>query len=161
MSFESIVTKTTKLLLYFGGVLLGVMMLITMVNVVGRYVFNSPIFGQSELVELLQIVSISLAGAYTVIERRHVAIGLIVDRLSPRKQLFFDCCTYLVSLGFCALASYVTIEYAVKVMHNGKTTDMLKIVMSPFYYMVGIGWALLCLGIVVCLIDFGRRLVKR
>lgn len=160
-TFEALITKVSKSLMYIAGGLLCVMMLITMVHVVGRYAFNHPIFGQSELVGLLQIVIVSFAGAYTVLQRRHVAIGLVVDRLPARQQPFWDMVTYFISLVFTALAAWQTFVYASKLLSQGKTTDMLHIVISPFYYVISFGWFLLSLGIVVVILDSVRKAVRR
>jgi TRAP-type transport system small permease protein len=160
-TFERLVTKVTKWLIYFAGGLMGIMMLLTMVHVVGRYAFNHPIYGQSELVTLVQVVAISAAGAYTVIARRHVTIGIIVDRLPPRHQLLADIFSYSVSLFFTAVASWRTFVYATTLAQEGKTTETLKILFAPFYYMVAVGWLLLSLGIIVVLIDSFRKVVKK
>jgi TRAP-type C4-dicarboxylate transport system permease small subunit len=160
-AFERIVTKVSKWLIYLAGTLMGIMMLLTMVHVVGRYGFNHPIFGQSELVGLVQVVAISFAGAYTIIQRRHVTIGLVIDRLSPRHQLFADIFSYTVSLFFTAVAAWQTFAYAGTLARSGKMTEMLKIYFAPFYFIIAIGWALLCLGIIAVVIDAVRRVVKK
>jgi TRAP-type C4-dicarboxylate transport system permease small subunit len=160
-AFERLVTKVSKGLMYFAGVLMSIMMLLTIVHVVGRYAFNHPIFGQSELVGLLQVVAIAVAGAYTVIERRHVTIGIAVDKLSPRRQAFADIFSYLVSLLFTVVATWQTAKFATTLAQDGKTTEMLKIYFAPFYYIIAVGWLLLSLGIIVVLIDCFRKVVKR
>jgi len=143
------------------GVLLCAMMAITVVHVIGRYFFSHPIFGQSEIVGLLQVVIVSLSGAYTVILRRHVTIGLVVDRLPARQQAYWDVVAYLISVAFTLLAAWQTFMYASRLLQQGKTTDMLKIAIAPFYYVIAFGWFLLSVGIVLVLVDSVRKAAKR
>lgn len=160
MGFEAVVSKASRLMMRVAGVMLLGMMLLTTGNVVARYAFNSPVFGQSELVQFMQLVAISLAGGYTLLMRRHVTIGLVVDHLKIRTQNLFDAITYLLSLGFCVVAVWKTIERANELVGSGASTSILKITLAPWYYIMSLGWLLIALCAVMVVVDCIRKVIK-
>ncbi|MCH9851963.1 MAG: TRAP transporter small permease subunit [Alphaproteobacteria bacterium] len=65
------------------GILLLLVMVITFIDVIGRYVFSSPIKGAVELTELIQTIFI-VAGIWIVtIANHHITVDLF-DRFLPR-----------------------------------------------------------------------------
>ena len=64
-------------------------MLLTCADVVMRF-FGSPIPGTYELVGYFGSVIISFGMAHTSIERGHIAVNLLVDRLPPRAQTIIE-----------------------------------------------------------------------
>jgi TRAP-type transport system small permease protein len=160
MSLETIIRRVSKYSMYVAGSMLCVMMLLTTANVIARYAFNSPLFGQSEIVQLLQLVAISIAGGHTLLKHGHVTIGLVVDRLGHRSQAVCDLITHLLTLGFCVVASWKTIERAVILVHSGGSTSILKISLAPMYFIMGIGWASLCLCSGLCILEYARQAAK-
>ena len=84
----------------FATVALCFMMVITVIDVGGRYLFNSPLFGAYELVGMLLVWAGPLGMALCQKQRGHIQVNLIVDLLPQRIQHF------LASLGL--LLSFVT-----------------------------------------------------
>ena len=60
-----------------GTVLLVVMMLVTTIDVIGRYIFNSPFGGANEIAEFLQALVVYLGIAYTATQKGHVAVDFL------------------------------------------------------------------------------------
>lgn len=149
LTYERKILKILKAIVLFCGGLLLLMMIITTAHVIGRYGFNSPIFGQGEIVCLMQVVIISLAGAYTLQKGRHVSMGLFIDYLSPRVQAIINAFIYFLCFLFTGAAAWQTIVHATYILNEGKHTEMVRIPSAPFFYIVALGWALMS---VVCLI---------
>ena len=59
------------------------MALLVTADVVGRFVFNNPIAGTTELVRSALVAIVFLALAYTLRQGRHVRTTVILQRLSP------------------------------------------------------------------------------
>ena len=76
-----------------------VMMLITVVDVGGRYLFNKPLFGAYELIGMLLVAAGPLGMALCQNDRRHIVVSLIVDRFSPKLQNLFNSIALFLSLG--------------------------------------------------------------
>jgi TRAP-type C4-dicarboxylate transport system permease small subunit len=152
LHYETKILKVLKLLVLFGGVLLILMMITTTVHVVGRYGFNSPIYGQAEIVCLMQVITISLAGAYTLLKGRHVSMGLLIDHLSGRTQIIINAIVYFFCFLFSGIAAWQTVRHAIYILKVGKHTEMLHIPSAPFFYIVAFGWAMISIACIVIMI---------
>jgi TRAP-type C4-dicarboxylate transport system permease small subunit len=152
LACEKKILKIFKVFVLFGGGLLLLMMIITTAHVFGRYGFNSPIYGQAEIVCLMQVVIISLAGAYTLLKGRHVSMGLLIDRLSGRTQTIINAIMYLFCFLFSGIAAWQTVGHANYILEAGKHTERLRIPSAPFFYVVAFGWALISIGCIVIMI---------
>jgi len=85
----------------FSGTVITVLMLLTAVDVVLRYVFNSPIPGAYALCEMMMIGVVYPAVAYVQQNKGHVRVDVLVDRLKRVPRLSFELATlYLALLAF-------------------------------------------------------------
>jgi tripartite ATP-independent transporter DctM subunit len=73
------------------------MVCLTFIDVFMRYIFNRPILGSKEITELMLVLVVSLAIAYTYSERRHVSVEVVTSRLSAKARLVMDTVTTLIS----------------------------------------------------------------
>ena len=117
------------------AILFGLMML-TAVDVVSRYIFNWPLRGAFELTELGLLVLI-FAGLPLASRRgEHVTLDFIDKALGP---WLADVWRRVVEVGvgllFLALAWQVWLK-AGKIAEKGDYTDMLKVPVGPFVYLM-------------------------
>lgn len=147
---------------HYGAVaFLALMMTLTVVHVVGRYAFNSPVPGFIELSSFMLLIAIFFAGAHTMVVKGHIDIGMLTERFPERTQAIIGSVTYFLCLMFTILAAWQSFVRGTYLMSPALTTSILKIPISPFMYIIGIGWALLGLAILTQLIDFVIRAVKK
>ena len=66
-----------------GGLLLLLLALLTVVSVLGRYLFGAPIRGDIEIVSLLTAVAVSLFLPYCQLEKGNVIVDVFTER-APR-----------------------------------------------------------------------------
>ena len=66
------------LLAYAGSYVLFGMMLLTIFDVIGRYVFNSPITGAFEITEAMMVTMVFFFIGYAQAKKSHVAVDLVV-----------------------------------------------------------------------------------
>lgn len=71
----------TRLLQLVAALLLLVMMAVTFVDVIGRYVFNRPLPGAFELTEVLLALVIFVGLPIVTARREHVTVDLLTGRL--------------------------------------------------------------------------------
>lgn len=71
----------TRLLQLVAALLLLVMMAVTFVDVIGRYVFNSPLPGAFELTEVLLALVVFVGLPIVTARREHVTVDLLTGRL--------------------------------------------------------------------------------
>ena len=86
-----------------------IMICLTFVDVIMRYVFNSPIRYTTELVEVMMITSIFLAIAHTQNVKGHVSVDVITQKLSARPRLILEFITTI--LGLLPMATGISFDF--------------------------------------------------
>jgi len=106
------------------SVLVLVLMVLLVVEITLRYVFNSPTIWAHETSQHLFGVYSVLAGAYLLLHSEHVRMDLVYGRFSPRRKAIIDSITYLVFFLFCGLmlaGGLQVSEHAVRIMEKSFT----------------------------------------
>lgn len=126
------------LLATLGGLLLMVMMSLTVGDVVGRYVFDAPIKGATELTEILLSAVIFLGlGALSMAED-HVTVDLVTDHLPDWIQPWRQAVIGLASAAILIIVSWRIWIYASQIGSYGGTTTNLAIPIAPLGYFCAI-----------------------
>jgi TRAP-type C4-dicarboxylate transport system permease small subunit len=120
------------------AILLFCLMAVTTVDVIGRYLFNIPLRGGFEMTELL-LLTLIFAGLPLVSRAdEHVTMDFIDGMLGERGRQFIrrfvDLLCGLIILG---LAWRVFVK-AGKIAGYGDTTDILRIPVGPFVYLMAL-----------------------
>ena len=122
--------------------ILMVLMLVTFVDVVSRYLFNWPLRGAFEITELMLLVLIFAGLPLVSHADEHVTMDFIDRILSPRAAALLIRAVH----GLCAavmffLAWQVWIK-ADRIAGYGDATDVLRIPVGPFVYFMAAAIAL-------------------
>jgi len=138
-----------------GTLLIVFMMLFTMGEVVGRYLFNRPIKGHVEIVEMVMAGVVFLGIAFTEKMGGHVRMELFVVRvLKGRLRLIVESFTLLLALFlFVIILVYsleVSVLYSIKM---GDTTPLLLWPVWPSKLCIPVGSFVLCLRLVIEIIQ--------
>ncbi|MDD5701425.1 MAG: TRAP transporter small permease [Dehalococcoidales bacterium] len=155
------ITKISKGAHYCGVLFLAVMMPLTVAHAVGRYGFNSPVPGLVEISSFLLLIGIFLTGAYTMTQKGHIDLGILTEKLSARTQAIIGSVTYFLCFIFIFLAAWQSFARGTTLMNPTLTTSILKTPVYPFLYIMGIGWVLFGLVVLLQTIDFVLKAVKR
>lgn len=131
-------------------------MLLTCADVVMRF-FGRPIPGTYELVGYFGAVIIAFAMAYTSVERGHIAVVLLVDRLPRRPKHVVEALSALAGAFLFGLLAWQSLIYAADLMESGDVSLTLGVPTWPFVSCIGAGSALLVL---VLLVDALRDIKK-
>jgi TRAP-type C4-dicarboxylate transport system permease small subunit len=125
-----------------------IMICLTFVDVIMRYIFHSPIRYVTEMVEVMMITSIFLAIAHTQNEKGHVSVDVITSKLKSKARLFVEVVTLTLSLGIWAIIIWQNAEEIQYVLaHNVVHTQSFLISKAPFLAIIVIGS--LCLWLLV------------
>ena len=135
---------------YIAAVILGIMMMLTVVDVFFRYVLNTPLTGAIEVSELLMVVLVFPALGWIAIERSHIRVDLLVSTWPPRVQLIVEIIILLLTLGTFVIITWQSILESRQV---DMTTSLLSIPEAPFHWVMTGGFAMLCLAIVSLVVD--------
>jgi len=88
----------TRILGYIAAAALFLMMLLTTVDVGGRYLFQAPIMGVYELTEFMMVCVVFFSLAYTQSRKGHVEVDILVGRFPKRVQEALTIVNYIVSI---------------------------------------------------------------
>lgn len=116
------------------------MVVVIVINVVGRYLFRLPLEGTVEIVELALVVTVVFAFAYTEVENGHVTMDEVVARFPRRVRtilmriMYFAAAAFFFIMGWRTVA--LSISYAIPEM---RVTDVLQIPIAPLIFIVAIG----------------------
>jgi len=116
----------------FAALILAGLMLVTVVDVVGRYVFNRPLPGSSEITELLMAVLI-YAGLPVVSQRNaHITVDLL-DSVTPASiARVRNLVVGLISVFVLAVIAWRLWVYAAQIRDSKDVTEYLKLPLAPF-----------------------------
>ncbi len=149
--FVSMLDKLSKVLKFIGAFALTIMMLLTVVDVIGRF-FKHPIFGSVELVGFLAVITVAAALPYTYKMDGHVGVEILVRLLSKKTQLWIDVFTRSLSLVLFGIISWQMFLYAKDIHETGEVSMNLEF---PIYYIVYI----LALGLTIFSVTILERIV--
>lgn len=158
---ERYIRDALKVCHYVGVGFIIAMMILTVVQSIGRYGFNHPIPGDIELSSFFLVTSTFLVCAYTMVEKRHVSVGLIADRFSPRAQAIIDSFTYILCLVVAIVAFWQSFVRGINMVQVRQSSGVLHIPIFPFIFIVGIGWGMFALATAIHLVHLLAKAVKR
>ena len=155
--------SANKVMVYVAAIGLFIMMMVTVVDVIGRYVFSRPILGAYELVGFLLAVAGPLAMGYSQIKKGHIRVDFLYQRFSKRGQAILTSLAYLIGLVVFSVITWRLIDLVQYYLSlkKGSATDTLGIPIFPFVIVVAIGCAMLAIvliyDLVHALIEVKRR----
>lgn len=158
---EKALHPTIRVINAAGTVALGVMVLTTVADVLLRFFLDRPIRGTFELTEFLMIIVVFFAMGYTAMLRGHIVIQILGSRLPERPRAICDSIADLISIGFCCLIIWQGVAQAEITRLRHDISGVTNIPLSPFFYVLVFGSALMCLVFLANLLDSLGRWVKK
>jgi TRAP-type transport system small permease protein len=118
------------------AVVLFAMMMVTAVDVAGRYLFNKPIAGGFELTEILLAALIYCGLPLVSARREHIVIDTFDPLFSPRLKRGLDMIAEVVCAIGLAGVGFLIFLRANRVAEYGDTTSVLKLPLAPVVYLM-------------------------
>ncbi len=110
-----------------GALAMFAMMALTLVDVLGRYLFSSPVTGAYELTELLLAAVIFLGLPLVTIDEEHIAVDLLDAAFSDRVRAVQTWLIRLINIAAFGIFAWLLWENAFKVLRYEDTTSALEI----------------------------------
>jgi TRAP-type C4-dicarboxylate transport system permease small subunit len=145
---ERIFRSLSKWCDYIARVALVSMMLMAVLNIISRSVWQS-IPGTYEIVGYLGAVVLGFAMAYTGALDRYVDIALVTERLPKRTQSILAGIIGILSFCLFMLAAIYCIKLAIDLWQAGELSPTLRFPYYPLIGIVGFGCLLLSLVLLV------------
>lgn len=108
------------------SIVLAAMMLLTFVDVVGRYVLGAPVSGAAEMVSTLLALTIFLGLGIANARDKHILVELFDGRIKQIAPEAYDLIVQGFSIAAMCLIAFVLFEQAVEAVRLGSTTIVLE-----------------------------------
>jgi TRAP-type C4-dicarboxylate transport system permease small subunit len=146
---------------YVAGALIVGVVVITVYNVVGRWLFDAPLRGVVELTELAMVGIVYLGMAYAQQRDSHITVNLLYQRLGRRWRAAVDAFAAAVGVVVVALIAWRLYAYAEVLEAGGRTTASRRIPLYPLAYLAIVGLTAYVIALVTTVVrslrDAGRR----
>ena len=135
-----------------GGVALLALTFLATMNVALR-IFQVPVGGTYEVVSFLGAIVTAGALGYTQKRKDHIVVDILSGKFPAKVKRVLDQASFILILVFFSIVSWQTFVFGKRLMLTGELSETLKIAYYPFVFLVGIGFAVLALTILLDLIE--------
>jgi len=138
------------------GVVIFALMILGIVQVLGRKFFNAPVFGYIDIVELSMIVFALLPIAFCERLGGHVRMEILTRRLVGRVRWIAEFGATAIALFAVTVIGWYGLAHALRAFEYGDTTIDAEIITWPAKIVVPLALGLLSLRLVVQLAGYAR-----
>lgn len=157
-AIDRVMHAIEKLTALVSGYGIFALMLIGVAHIAGRKLFNAPIFGYIDIVEIAMSALVFLGLAYTERLGGHIRMELFVSHLRGRLLWAFELLGVLIGLAIVGVLVVYSYTHAMRAYHSGDTTIDAQYLLWPSKMIVSISLALLFLRLLVSLWGYLRLL---
>ncbi len=142
LRFERSESWLSEMLALIAGLAVLVMMMITVVDVILINTEIGTVGIAVELIEMLMIVVVFGALAYTDLLNKHANATLLVDHLHPRTRAILGVFGYSLSLAICLVLTWQLAGYAAQMTSIRKSCLSSEFPYYPFTWFAVVGFVL-------------------
>jgi TRAP-type C4-dicarboxylate transport system permease small subunit len=147
---------------YAGGLVLLAIIVLTMVEVVSRYVLKNPLILSDELGGYAMVAVSFLGLAFCAQEKGHIRITFIVERLDSKTTGHIRIASLLLGLAFISVAAWVSWSFlADSFTRNMRSNSMLMTPLKWPQMAIPVGFTLFSLILLGQLVKAFQRLRAR
>ncbi|MCF8466652.1 MAG: TRAP transporter small permease [Sneathiella sp.] len=151
-----------KSLVLVAGVAVVLILAITTLSVIGRYLLGAPIPDDVVMNEFLMVFVVFLPFAYVQSQREHIMVTLFTEKLSDRSNMILDAFGYLIGLVFFAIMTYSAFHYFLDAWITGNYMEgPLALPEWPVRFIFFTGILMFTLRFAIDFIKAGVDLAKR
>lgn len=136
------------------AVLLMAMMLITVVDVIGRYGLQQPLPGAYELIELMLAIVIFTALPLVCLRDENITVTILIEHFPSRTRQIHAGVVSLLCAGVLAAVAWRLYAHAAQLASYGDVTMFLRLPRGPIGYTMAVLSALGAIALVVMAIDY-------
>jgi TRAP-type C4-dicarboxylate transport system permease small subunit len=156
---DNIVSWMSDKLKIAGAFCLAAMMLITCVDVVGRF-FNTPILGAVEFVGFFATLTTAFALPYTHQMDAHIGVELLVNTLTQKTQQIINLITRVVSFFLFGIVTWRMAVYANTIHQSGEVSMTLKLPEYIIMYIIAVCFLIFTLILMLDVIKLTGKIYK-
>ena len=137
-----------------------VMMSVTALDVVMRF-FRISLPGAYDVISLLGAVVVAFALTYTSIQRGHIAVDFVYQKVPERYRPFLDIFNEFAGCVFFALLAWQCFVYAAAFRSAGEVSLTIQMPVYPFVAGIGLNCVLLSMYLLLHLVRAFKGVMKR
>lgn len=142
--------RVTALVTAVAAVVVIAMMLHTLANALGRYIFSAPIYGTNEMVAYWYLPGVVLIGFVAAqAQKEHISVSILYDNIPRRNQLEYTVFSGVVSALLCGAFAWFGLLEALDNLAIGAMAGNSSIIMWPITFIVPVMFALLAALLVI------------
>lgn len=126
---------------------LTVMAVLTVLDVLGRYLLNRPLQGALELSEFAMALLVFFGLGLTGLTGRQVVVDILYERFPPRLRASADTVNALLSVALWGLIAWRSVDQARHLRLRGEVSTLLALPAYPFLYAAALGCAVMALAL--------------
>lgn len=130
---------------HLGAIALFSMMILTTVDVTGRYLFNKPVMGAFEITEYLILILVFSFLADTQSQKSHVSVDLFFQKFPQTVRFIANLLNHVACFAFTVLIAWMSFLKALELKEVGEASPNLFIPDYPFVYFLVVGCIVLSL----------------
>ena len=161
--FDAVIYWISRIMAATGAFTLGVMMMVTVIDVFGRFFFSRPLEGAFELVGILLVIAGSWGMGYCQLLKGHVRINILTNYFPEKMQGVIMLAAYAIAISMTATITWKTLQRTYAYYHKtlGSVTETLSMPYWPFMFAlaVGLGWT--CIIFIIDFIKTAVEVIKR
>ena len=150
---NSCLKQTVLFLENVASIMLAIMMCLTMVDVIGRYVFSSPIFGASEWISFLMGIVVFSGLGICNSRNKHIYVELFDHRFKKMFPRSYNVIIHSFTVAGIILVSYVLLRQGIDSLeHNSRTVVLdfpLAVILIAIAFLSFLGLFSLIAGLIV------------
>jgi TRAP-type C4-dicarboxylate transport system permease small subunit len=145
------VDTVLSVLVLLGYITYGILALVVVVNVICRFLFQHPLKGTVEVVEMAMLFVAFFAIPVTAKKRAHITVGLFVHRFPNHIQKIVYRIGFFLSAVIAGIITYQAMVNTIYSMrHLYETTPVMYIPFAPLKFVMAFGCLIL---FIVLLLD--------
>ena len=137
-----------------GAAAIAIMMFLTVADIIGRRVFNKPIYGTYEISSLLMVIAVFFTIPLCEYLRGHITIDVLVTRLPKRSRNLLNASLYFLVLMTFGLITRQLYLYGLKMWKDNMTIGAISLPVYPFVFVGVLGCGVMCLVVILHFIMF-------
>ncbi len=140
------------------AVLLMAMMMVTTVDVFGRYLLSRPLPGAFEITEIMLGLIIFIALPLVCLHEENISVTLVTERFAPRTREIHAVIVSLVCSGVLLLIAWRILMHSLQLASYGDVTIFLRVPKGPIGYTLATFTVLAALAQIVVALEHLRAL---
>jgi TRAP-type transport system small permease protein len=137
--FQKIVKRCCEFSAWIGMLTVGVLLVMTVCDVLGRFFFKHPFPGTFELTKLFFALSVFYSLAISQYLGENLGITVFYEKFPRKLQGLLDFIAAFLGIATFSMSFYQIFKYAARMKLSKTVTSVLRLPIYPWIYVASIG----------------------